>query len=140
MSGTTPAQSTVGANISVEDALRLIEQLQTVAPELAAALKGKTLVNKAVAEAQTLPDLVKAFETAEPSLATALKGKTLVASKTPWGTLLVTAVGWAAAKYGLHWDSNTVDLVAGAATLAGAYVMRYVTGSRIVGVLRSKGL
>ena len=92
-------------------------------------------VNQVVADARSLPELVRGFERTSPDLAKSIEGKSLIASRTPWGVLLAGAIGWAAARYGLGWDSNTVDLVAGLAVLAGGYAMRYVTTGPIRGLL-----
>lgn len=80
-----------------------------------------------------LPDIIKEVETIDPALAP----KALLASRTPWGTLAVTALGWLLAKYGLHWDSNVVDLVAGGSVLLGSFGMRYITSAPIKGLIKS---
>lgn len=84
-------------------------------------------VNEAVAAARTLPDLVTKLNAVDPALAQQIEGKALLASKTPWGTLAATAVAYLATKYSLHWDQGTCELVAGAALLIGAYIMRAIS-------------
>jgi hypothetical protein len=80
--------------------------------------------------AKDVPAAVKAISVLDPDLTP----KALIASKTPWGTLAVTAVGWAVAKWGLGWDDTTVNVVAGLCVLAGAYAMRYITTARVGGI------
>lgn len=98
----------------------------------------QTAADRAVAAAQSVPDLVNKLQAADPALAQQLEGKALLASKTPWGTLACAGVAYAAAKWGLHWDETTVDLVAGGGLVVGAYLMRAVTASPIAGFIRHK--
>lgn len=96
------------------------------------------MTNAVVADAKSLPDLITKVESVNPDLAAAMVSKPLIASKTPWGVLLVTAITYGASKYGLGWDETTCDLVGGFAILAGSYFMRWVSSSRIAGVFRAK--
>lgn len=106
------------------------------------------LINDAVKAAQDMPHLVAMLQTADPTLAQQIEGKSLVASKTPWGTLVCSAVAFFATKYGLActaavttncWSNDTVDLVGGLAAMGGAlvgsYIMRSITSAPITGVL-----
>ncbi len=104
----------------------------------AAPVAPQTPADRAVALAQSVPDLVNRLQTADPALAQQLEGKALLASKTPWGTLACAGVAYVATKYGFHWDETTVDLVSGAGLLVGAYLMRLVTTSPIAGFIRHK--
>ena len=81
--------------------------------------------------ATDVPDAIKALTPLDPDLAP----KALIASKSPWGTLAVSAVVWLSAKYGLGWDEGTCAVVGGGAVLLGSFVMRYITTARIGGVL-----
>jgi hypothetical protein len=92
--------------------------------------------NDAIAAAKDLPSLVTGLQATNPALAQQIEGKALLASKTPWGTLAVSAVSYLASKYGLGWDADTCTLVAGAGLVAGAYAMRYLTAAPISGWFR----
>lgn len=85
-----------------------------------------------------------------PDVAKQFTGKALVASKTPWGTIVGTAVGLLAAKYGLTcgpvaaatatcWTPETVTLVSGllvlGCTLISSFVMRYISPLPVTGIL-----
>ena len=109
-------------------------------------------INDAVKAAQNLPDLVAKVQTLDPAFADAITGKALAASKSPWGTLLCSAVAWLAAKYGLTctaaaaaatscWSADTVNLVGGLAAMGGAvvgaYIMRAFTRGPITGVVKA---
>lgn len=96
------------------------------------------VTNVAVSDAKNLPDLIAKVGSVNPDLAAAMISKPLIASKTPWGVLLVTAITYGASKYGLGWDETTCDIVGGVAVLAGSYFMRWVSSSRIAGVFRAK--
>src|SRR5580658_3740546 len=89
--------------------------------------------NAAVRAAQDMPALVANLRTVNPDLAQQIEGKALIASKSPWGTLACSAVGFLAAKYGLTctvasaaaancWTPDTVNLIGGAAAMAGAFI------------------
>jgi hypothetical protein len=105
-----------------------------------------------IADAKSLPDLIAKAQAADPDLAAQLIPKSLVYSKTPYGTLIVSGVSWLAAKYGLAcaagavatncWTPDTVNLVAGFAAMAGAFIgsaiMRYIIKSPIGGILKAK--
>jgi hypothetical protein len=102
------------------------------------------MVDGAIAAARNLPELTKNLRAVDPALAQQFAGKTLIASKTPWGTIAITAVAYLSTKYGLGWDQITVlgmpldQLVAGAGIIVGAYVMRLITNSPIAGIFRRK--
>jgi len=89
--------------------------------------------NDAVAAAKDVPDLVTKLRVADPALAAQIEGKALVASKTPWGTLAVSAAAYLSTRYGLGWDSATDALVAGGALVLSSYAMRYITSVPISG-------
>lgn len=120
----------------------------TVNAAIASATTPTDLVVKlkqaAQAGATDVPQVARALAVLDPDLAP----KALIASKTPWGTVAVAAVSGLATKYGLAcgavatascWTPETVDWVAGVATLAGtvigSYIMRYVTKTPIAGVV-----
>ena len=95
-----------------------------------------TITDQVVGAAQDLPDLINKASTFDPDTAAKWTGKALLASKTPWGTLLVPLVTYLASRYALGWDTNTCTLVAGVGVLVGAYIMRMVTELPITGLLR----
>ncbi len=90
----------------------------------------------AISQAKNLPQLIAFLSAADPKLADAIKGKSLIASKSPWGTLAVTVVSWAAAHWGLGWSDDTCNLVAGAGVVLGSYAMRYITRAQITGFVK----
>ena len=106
-----------------------------------------TITDQIVAQAKDLPQLISMANTFNPALAASLTAKPLIASKSPWGVLVCAGVGLIASRYGLAcmgaatancWSPDTVNLIGGLATMAGAFVgsfiMRYVTRSPIGGV------
>ena len=97
-------------------------------------------VNNAVAFANSLPDLIGKLDDIQPGLAAQLESKPLLASRSPWGTLAVTAVAWAVAKYGLGWDEATQQIVAGVAILVGSYAMRLITKQPIAGIVSTPAI
>ncbi len=99
-----------------------------------------TAEDVAVREAKSLPDLVDKLQVVNPTLAQQFVGKSLAASKTPWGTLLLPVVAYAAARYGLGWGPDVDALVAGVAVLVGSYAMRAVTSIPITGLFHAKAL
>src|SRR5581483_899173 len=103
------------------------------APAGAAPVARDPVVNAAVADAKSLPELVTKLNTVDPALAQSIEGKALVASRTPWGVVIGFGVAWAASKYGLGWDADLCALVSGVAVLAAGYVMRLVTAGPIRG-------
>lgn len=118
-----------------------------IAPEVHKA----QLTNGVVKVAQDMPELVSLLQTVNPALAQQIEGKALVASKSPWGTLAGSAVGFLAAKYGLTctaatlaagncWTPETVNLIGGGAAMLGAfvasYLMRSVTIAPITGLFK----
>jgi hypothetical protein len=130
MSATTPlsVNAAITASTTTTDLVTKLQQ---------AALNG----------ASGVPQVAKALSVLDPDLAP----KALIASKTPWGTVAVAAVGGLATKFGLScgavvtatcWSTDTVDWVAGVATLAGSvigsYIMRYVTKAPISGIVSAK--
>jgi hypothetical protein len=100
-----------------------------------ATLKPTALINSIVAGAQSLPGLIASLQAVDPSLATQLESKPLIASKTPWGVLLVAGIAWGSAKYGLGFDATTDTLVAGAGVVLGSYLMRLITKQPVSGVI-----
>ena len=114
-------------------------------------------INSAVSAAKDVPDLIAKLNAIDPALGQQLAGKGLAWSKTPWGTLAGTAIGWAIPHYGLAcaavafgataaaaaaqttgcWSDDTVNTIEGVGvvigTLVGSYVMRWVTNSPIAG-------
>jgi hypothetical protein len=93
-----------------------------------------SIVDAAVAEAKSLPELVAKLREADPTLAQALQGKALIASRSPWGTLAVSVLAFLAARLGLGWDTDTCTLIAGVGVIAGGYLMRAVTAAPIRGL------
>lgn len=96
------------------------------------------LVNQAIADAKTLPQLIANLP---PDVAIQLEAKPLIASRTVYGTFLATLIGLAAAKYGLGFDTQTDQLLAGgvvlvATTLTSA-VLRMMTKQPIAGLLNA---
>jgi hypothetical protein len=92
------------------------------------------VVNSVVADARSLPDLIKQADIIAPDLAAKWTGKSLIASKSPWGTLAGGIVGWAVSHYALGWDQATCSLVAGGFVLIASYAMRAITSLPITGV------
>lgn len=75
--------------------------------------------------AADIPALVAALQLTSPALAAKL---TTSVHSAPWGGLVVAAVGWAVAKWGLGWDDGTQAAVAGVLTLVGGYAVQWVQG------------
>ncbi len=92
--------------------------------------------NAAVRAATDVPGLVSNLQMIDSPLAAQLTGKALVASKTPWGTLLLPLVAYLAARYGLGWTPDVDALVAGVAVLVASYLMRLLTSVPITGLFR----
>ena len=112
------------------------------------ALTATAATDAAVKAAQDVPSLIANLNTIDPALGQQLTGKALLASKTPWGTIVGTAVGWGVAHFGLActaavttacWSQSTDDVVTGAltllGTLIGSYIMRAVTKAPISGLV-----
>lgn len=99
------------------------------------ALSNIPVVNAAITAARDLPSLIANLQRVSPALAQQLESKPLLASRTPWGTLAAAAVGWVAARYGLQLDATTDALIAGAALLAGSYLMRLATNRPVAGII-----
>ncbi|HXT81395.1 MAG TPA: hypothetical protein VN702_17655 [Acetobacteraceae bacterium] len=95
--------------------------------------KASAPVNAAITAARDMPSLIANLKTVDPALAAPLEGKALLASKTPWGTLAVAVVSWAASRYGFGWDDQTCALIAGLGIVGGSYLMRALTSSPITG-------
>lgn len=95
-------------------------------------------VNAVVAEAKSLPDLVDKLGALDPALAQQITGKALIASKTPWGVLAVAGVALISARFGLGWDQNTVELIAGGGVLIGAFAMRYFSSHPITSLFKRR--
>ena len=97
-----------------------------------------SVTDQIVGQAKDLPQLISMAGQYDPALAASLTPKALLASKSAPGTLLVGVVAWAVSKYGLGWDAQTVDLVAGLGVLAGGYAFRSITRSPIGGLFSGK--
>lgn len=107
-----------------------------------------TTRNALIEDAKGLPDLIEKAKVADPQLADFLLGKSLIASKTPWGVLAGSGIGFLATHYGLAcaansvatncWTPEDINLAGGFAAMAGAfigsYIMRYVTSAPISGL------
>jgi len=65
-------------------------------------------------------------------------GKALIASRSPWGTIAGGIIAWLVARYGLDWDSDTCNLVAGAGVVLASYGMRYIASGPITGIFKPK--
>lgn len=103
----------------------------------------------AITAARDLPTLINNLQSANPQLAAQLVPQALAASRTPWGTIVGTGVGWAVAHYGLAcsvasaavancWSQDTINIMTGVGvivgTLVGSYIMRYISVSPIKGL------
>jgi hypothetical protein len=95
------------------------------------------IIDEAVAEARSLPDLINRLEQLDPALALQLTGKALIYAKTPWGALASGIIGFLVAHYSLGFDPATTNFVAGLSVLVGSYIMRYITSVPITGILES---
>lgn len=84
-------------------------------------MKASPQIDSAVRAAQSLPDLVTKLELVDPSLAARVAGQVQV----PWGRLLVGAVTYASAKWGLGWDQTVDEVVAAGALVVGGYVVSW---------------
>ena len=73
----------------------------------------KSVRDQIIADAKSLPDLIRKASVMDPSLAAALTGQANVASKTPLGALLGAGLAWLVAHSGIGWGQETDDLVAG---------------------------
>ena len=98
------------------------------------------LENMAVRDARDLPDLVGKLAAIDSPLAAQLAGKALVASRTPWGTLLVPVVAWLALRYGLGWTPELDTAVAGVLVLLCSYLMRLLTSAPITGLFHASAV
>ena len=100
------------------------------------ALSETKVVNDAIAAAQGLSGLIARFRAIDPAYALQLQAKALLRCRSPAGTLLVAILAWASARFGFHWDTDTVDLVAAIGVLLGGYAMRLFTRQPVAGLLR----
>ena len=91
--------------------------------------------NAVVREARSVPDLVGKLQQVDSPLATQIAGKAIVASRTPWGTVLVPAVAWLATRYGLGWSPDLDASIAGVLVLVCSFCMRAITRTPITGWL-----
>ena len=102
-----------------------------------------------IAGAKSAPELLAVAQIVDPAMAASLTPKALIASKTPWGTLACSAIGWLVTKYGMActsavatkcWTPEDVNLAAGLVAMLGAvvgsYLMRFVSSSPIAGVFK----
>ncbi len=99
----------------------------TPAPLAANPGQAPTLLDKAVAVSRNLPQLEANVKMVAPDLVATVEQPALTAAHGAWGTLLVPAVAYLVARFGLGWDSNMVDLVAGGFALAGAAAIHYLS-------------
>ena len=67
-----------------------------------------TTRNALIEDAKGLSDLIEKAKVADPQLAGFLLGKSLIASKTPWGVLAGSGIGFLATHYGLACAANSV--------------------------------
>lgn len=88
-----------------------------------------------IASARNIPDLIAKAQTADPQLAEQLIGKSLFASKSPPAIALAAVLTWASTKYGLGWDSSTVDTITLVVGVVAAYGMRYLTHTPITSLV-----
>lgn len=93
-------------------------------------------VNRAIAAAADLPDLLGKLKVASPPAYAQLTGKPLIEAKTPIGTAAVSLVAFLAAKYGLGWDADTCAIIGGAGVIVGSYLMRSISSVPIYGIFR----
>lgn len=75
-----------------------------------------TVRDQIIADAKTLPGLLAAAQANDPVLANAILGKATNAAMTQVGAVVVGAVTWVAARYGLGWDDKTDEIIAGLIT------------------------
>jgi uncharacterized membrane protein AbrB (regulator of aidB expression) len=96
-------------------------------------------VNFAIAEAKSLPTLIANLQAIDPALTKQLETKPLIASRTPWGVLLASLIGMAAAHYGIGLDTDMDALLSGVIvllfTLVGSYVVRHFTKQPVAGIV-----
>ena len=97
-----------------------------------------TKTDEAVAYAREVPELIENLKAVNPAFAEQITGKALIASKSPWGTLLAGIIAWGAGRYGLGWPPEVCTMLAGLGVLVGAYLMRFVSGTRITGIMEAK--
>lgn len=98
------------------------------------ALSATPIVNAAIDEARTLPDLIAKLP---PGLATQLLSKPLLFAKSPPGVFLATGVTWVSARYGLGWSADTCAIVAGVACYGAGLALRALTCQPIAGIVRT---
>ena len=92
----------------------------------------------AIRTAAALPSLLVTATATDPAPVASVTGKALIASRTPWGTILLPVVVYVAGRYGFGWSTDIDTLVAGAAVLVGSYAMRAITSLPISGLFHKK--
>lgn len=83
------------------------------------------LRNQIIADAQDLPDLVARAQTLDPALFSALTQGASMASATPLGAFVAADITWLVTTYGLGWSPTFVDMLSGAAIVAGGYAVHW---------------
>ena len=89
------------------------------------------LKDQAIADASSVPEAIQNLKAIDPSFAQQLEGKSALASKTLWFIPIVYGTAFLATKYGLNWDSATVNLVAGLLSAGVGWLMRLITSAPI---------
>jgi len=90
--------------------------------------------NDLIADAKSLPDLIRKAQAVDPDLASMFTGKALLASKSVWGNAIALVVSWVVTRYGLGWDANTSAMVTGAIVMVATLIFRALTGQPITGI------
>ena len=84
------------------------------------------LTNDAIAAAKDLPTLYANLQAADPALAAQLVGGATSATTTPLGSVLVSGIVWASARYGLGWDAHFCEVLAMAGMAIGGYAAHWL--------------
>ena len=71
------------------------------------------VTDKLVSNAQSFQQMLVAAESTDPVFAKALLGNVTSPTKTQGGALLMGAITWISAHYGLGWSVDTVTIVSG---------------------------
>ena len=97
-------------------------------PQLA---KAQSIRDQIISEARNTPELIAKAKRYDPKFAEQLIGKSLWQSKSPPVTILAAIIAWAASRYALGWDDETVNTVTFCVLAVVSYGMRYITASPI---------
>ena len=81
------------------------------------------LRDKIIADAKDVPSLLASTKDNDPAFYAALTGAHI---KNVWIPPIASAVGWAAARYGLGWDAGTCTAVAGGIVVIGTAIFHYL--------------